>query len=1029
MIRETALKRFKRLAASGIVRASASAAMLFGVTLVLLPGGGVASATGTTGFAVIPPSTSPPITISKSSENCGSYLAGANDPKVSLHATSVTSSGGTDTIDYSFDLNPEPPAVYNTRICEFTVDSSLNFLSTIGEAEFDNIPANGGFTFSYCMNATATGCGQLPPAASLGSGKGQVFAICTVSKTQQTVNHNTEDRKSDPSCLNVDMLKTTVEDSSNHPITTSQPLGTTVHDTATLTDAASTAGGTVSYELFSNGTCDSSAANANPGTVNPVRTDTKSVTNGSVADDDPFTASFVGSYSYLVTYSGDQNPALPGGGFGNGDLPATASCEPFTITAITPTLSTAPSATNEPPGTGVTDTATVTGNATGGPPGGSVSFHLCTEVGNAPCNTGGVAVATAAPTAGTPDVATSSNQYTSDAVNTGGGLTDGTYCFWATFTSTSNNYNAQPTETLKTADQECFTVTTPGKTVTTTGTTLNDSTPDVSSTDVFDNATVTPSAATGSVDFVLFSTTGTFVGTAACNDAVHQTTATGVAQVGSDLNEALTSGKAKSINFGPLPAGNYGFQATYNGDASDAVSTSDCEPFTVAPANTETITTAPVGATSGAKVTDSATVKLASGDPLPITPVKGTVTFALFGNDTCKAPALSTSAAIPVDPSTGTATSPSSPALPAGSYGYLATYSGDSNYNKSTGVCEPFNVGAIDTTTTTSVLSGDGATAPASTQDQATVAPVSGSFASFNASGSVTFTLYSNPTPLSSAAAAGTCLRQGGTAVGAAQVVKVDPSTGIAQTTVVTGLAAGNYGWQAAYSMDLNYNGSTATCEPFTVNAPAPPPAGPAPTGPSVTGTKSSVPPSGSTVAPGTTVVYTMTLTNSGQTQATGMTETDNVPSGTTFVSANNGGTDNSGTVTWSNLNVPAGGSISVSFTVTVNTSDSGITITNVAQFTNVGDPGCTTPTCPTNVVTLSVPKQPVMTAPTSVPPPPPTTTTTTVAPTTTTTVAHPALAFTGAYTNRVLLAGAAAIGTGLIVFLASSRRRQGTAR
>jgi uncharacterized repeat protein (TIGR01451 family) len=249
-----------------------------------------------------------------------------------------------------------------------------------------------------------------------------------------------------------------------------------------------------------------------------------------------------------------------------------------------------------------------------------------------------------------------------------------------------------------------------------------------------------------------------------------------------------------------------------------------------------------------------------------------------------------------------------------------------------------------------------------------------------------------------------------------------------------------------------NYGSSTGNCKPVKVD-PAAVALALGANAASVTANTSSSPASGSVVAAGSTVVYTIALTNSGQTDATGVTVTDAVPSGTTFVSAIAGGTNSGGTVAWTGLTVPAGGSTSVSFTVTVNSTDTGMTINNVADFTNVNDSNCPTPTCPTNAVSLVVPTQPVLPSATSVPAPTTTmaphprpattpTTTTTVAPTTTTvapttttvaptttTVAHPALAFTGAYLSRLAIAGAAAIGTGLIVFMSSNRRKRRTTR
>jgi uncharacterized repeat protein (TIGR01451 family) len=74
----------------------------------------------------------------------------------------------------------------------------------------------------------------------------------------------------------------------------------------------------------------------------------------------------------------------------------------------------------------------------------------------------------------------------------------------------------------------------------------------------------------------------------------------------------------------------------------------------------------------------------------------------------------------------------------------------------------------------------------------------------------------------------------------------------------------------------------------------------------------------GNPVGPSSDVTYTLTLRNIGNAAATGVTITDPVPSNTTFVSADSGGTNIGGTVTWSNLSVPAGASVTVQFTVSI---------------------------------------------------------------------------------------------------------------
>jgi len=134
---------------------------------------------------------------------------------------------------------------------------------------------------------------------------------------------------------------------------------------------------------------------------------------------------------------------------------------------------------------------------------------------------------------------------------------------------------------------------------------------------------------------------------------------------------------------------------------------------------------------------------------------------------------------------------------------------------------------------------------------------------------------------------------------------------------------------------------------------------------PALTVVKSADPVSGSTVARGSTITYTLTLSNAGSGSASGVTVTDAVPAGTSYVagSASCGSisgcvaSESNGTLTWSGISVgPGSGTAAVTFQVTVDPGDANAqVITNVAQFSNEGTPGCSTPTCSTNETTHNV--------------------------------------------------------------------------
>ena len=74
-------------------------------------------------------------------------------------------------------------------------------------------------------------------------------------------------------------------------------------------------------------------------------------------------------------------------------------------------------------------------------------------------------------------------------------------------------------------------------------------------------------------------------------------------------------------------------------------------------------------------------------------------------------------------------------------------------------------------------------------------------------------------------------------------------------------------------------------------------------------------------VGPGSFIDYTITVRNIGNAAATGVTITDPLPANTSFVSADHGGVNLGGTVTWTGLSIAAGGSISVHLRVQIDSS------------------------------------------------------------------------------------------------------------
>ena len=277
------------------------------------------------------------------------------------------------------------------------------------------------------------------------------------------------------------------------------------------------------------------------------------------------------------------------------------------------------------------------------------------------------------------------------------------------------------------------------------------------------------------------------------------------------------SGNVRSADVPLLPPGNYGFKASVAGDSNYLGTTGACEEFSVAKATTTTVTAihdADHGVVTtvvlGTTVHDAATVTSANSTAKPT----GNVNFTFFPNSTCTGES-STSAGSHVLDSNGLADPSSSEGpLAAGSYGFRATYVGDSNFAGSTGDCEPLTVskGTPTTATTLHNASGNGVVENGThlplgsgLYDVATLSNGSG----FPFTGTVTFEFFTNSN------CTGEPTQQTG--------VSIDGST--AQSSTHSSLNAGNYAFDARYvaGNDSNHNDSVISgCEPFTIDKAAP---------------------------------------------------------------------------------------------------------------------------------------------------------------------------------------------------------------
>lgn len=760
------------------------------------------------------------------------------------------------------------------------------------------------------------------------------------------------------------------------PLHSSIQLGQSNTDSAVVTSSFGTvspqgnvtfyACGPTTAEPTTSPACSPSATNAT--SLGTVHTPASNGTGSSTVTSPSFTPTQAGWYCFDAEFAPDAGVKVEPSSDGS-----TTEC--FDVTPITPGFTTAEVA---PQSTAVGNTwgdlATVTGTAAGGLPTGSVTFSLCKVDAGASTCTGGQTLATVTqPTSQTTTTAT----YTLPAADDARPTSTGIWCFNASYTSSSANYSSVAQQT----DNECFTVT---KADTGTATTVSPTVVLGPTGTIHDTVTVTGNAIagapTGSVTFYLCQTSSD-----PTNPVNGPCPSTGAAADTEQLspNPAVAGqSTATTKDFTPTSAGSYCFGAVYSGDSNyngsadntTASNTNSNECVTVTKAGTNTSTVvydaasgSPYPASGEAASTstyDTSTVTGLAGGPAPT----GTVIYDFYPTGDCSGdPSSISTVAVGQQSSTNTEAT-------AGSYGYKATYNGDTNYLPSTGSCESFIVlrpAAVSALKTempsdpavvdlggtiqyTIALSNTGQVpAPVTVKD---TVPAGTTFDTALNGG--TYDAATNQVTWSvTVPAASSNTSPGTTSVSFS--VKVNQGD-------ANGLNIPNY----AYFTDVNTPGCTTTTDT---------PSGSCNTNtvvetvkyPVITASKASTPDDGASVMPGATIVYSITVTNSGLADADNVVVTDPVPAGTTYDagSAIDGGQLQSGDVVWTIPVVHPGTPVILTFSVTVDADDAnGTTIPNTAYFTNVNTGNCLTTgatpagDCNTNTVTQTV-KFPVVVA------------------------------------------------------------------
>jgi uncharacterized repeat protein (TIGR01451 family) len=356
-------------------------------------------------------------------------------------------------------------------------------------------------------------------------------------------------------------------------------------------------------------------------------------------------------------------------------------------TCVPPTIVTAANDHVLSFGDSVTDLATLSGS--NGPVSGSVTFFVCGPSGSAPdCSTGGTNIGTVA-------VTTSANGGTATSVAFTPTVA-GTYCFRAAYTpdQASQYLAASHTNT----STECFELVKNDTSITTAA----NQTVNVGAT-ISDSATLSgaTSDAGGHITFRAYGP-----GDTDCSNAAAFT---------SSSFAVSGNGTYGPASFTPSTAGTYRWIASYSGDAKNEPSIGLCndagETDVVQKVNPTIATNASDNIVIGGQISDTAT--LAGG----FSPT-GSITFRLYGpaDATCAAAAIFTST-VPVN-GNGDYASAAYTANVAGTYRWIAIYSGDGNNAAASGACNDADENVVVTTpnihATKLVATGDGDFGPTS---------------------------------------------------------------------------------------------------------------------------------------------------------------------------------------------------------------------------------------------------------------------------------------------------------------------------
>ncbi len=308
-----------------------------------------------------------------------------------------------------------------------TIATTLSAASiTVGGTAFDSSTltgetsnAGGSVTYSYYTNNTCSTGLVTVGSVTVTNGSVPVSATATFSTAgtyywQAVYNGDTNNNTASSPCTAVTNEQLTVNKTSPTIATTlssgSITVGGIALDSATLTGETGNAGGTVTYNYYTNNTC--STGHVTVGSV--------TVSGGVVPSSSNVTFSTAGTYYWQAVYNGDTNN-------NTASSPCTAvTNEQLTVNKTSPTIATTLSAASITVGGTAHDSSTLTGETSNA--GGSVTYSYYT---NNTCSTGLVTVGSVTVTNGSVPVSATATFSTA-----------GTYYWQAVYNGDTNNNTA-----------------------------------------------------------------------------------------------------------------------------------------------------------------------------------------------------------------------------------------------------------------------------------------------------------------------------------------------------------------------------------------------------------------------------------------------------------------------------------------------------------------------------------------------------------------------------------------------------------